>query len=396
VDSPKTPAGATAARTEATAETVPATAAQVTPATGATAQGQSRLEARDLAVHFAVRRPLAAALRGGPQPVLRAVDGVTLAVEAGEVVALVGESGSGKTTLGQTMVRNLRPAAGSVLLDGTDVGGLTGQALRELRRRVQVIFQDPYESLNPRQRVRAIVAEGLHIHKLGTADERRQRVLTALADVGLTPASLYLDRYPHELSGGQRQRVAIASCLALRPRFLVADEPVSMLDVSVVAGLLRMFDDLRRRYALGILMITHDLATAAAIADRVAVMYLGRIVEVGQTSAVLTEPQHPYTRALLEAAAGGVEFAGQPVSLLSADPPSPGELPPGCRFRPRCPLAESDCRAAEPDLLPVRDDPPGRVACWHAPGVAALPVAGRRAGPDQPDASEQEGTARCE
>ena len=393
MDSPKTPAGATAARAEATAEAVPATAAQVTPATGATAQGQSRLEARDLAVHFAVRRPLAAALRGGPRPVLRAVDGVTLAVEAGEVVALVGESGSGKTTLGQTMVRNLRPAAGSVLLDGTDVGGLTGQALRELRRRVQVIFQDPYESLNPRQRVRAIVAECLHIHKLGTADERRQRVLTALADVGLTPASLYLDRYPHELSGGQRQRVAIASCLALRPRFLVADEPVSMLDVSVGAGILRMFDDLRRRYALGILMITHDLATAAAIADRVAVMYLGRIVEIGQTSAVLTEPQHPYTRALLEAATGAPEPAGpgepggQPVSLLSADPPNPGELPDGCRFRPRCPLAEADCRAAEPDLLPVRGErgrQASRVACWHAPDVTV------------PGPSEQEGTARCE
>jgi oligopeptide/dipeptide ABC transporter ATP-binding protein len=325
------------------------------------------LEARDLAVHFGLRRTLAAAARRAPRQVLRAVDGVSLAVQAGEVVALAGESGSGKTTLAQTMVRNLRPTAGSVLLDGTDIGGLAGPELRDLRREIQVIFQDPYESLNPRQRVRAIVAEGLDIHKIGTAAERSQRVSGALADVGLAPAELFLDRFPHELSGGQRQRVAIASCLALRPRFLVADEPVSMLDVSVGAGILRLFDELRRRYSLGILMITHDLATAATIADRVAVMYLGRIVEVGAIDAVLSEPQHPYTRALLAAVPGGAS-QGQP--LLPAEPAGPGSLPAGCRFRPRCPLAEADCAVTEPALMPMTDGRENQAACWHAPAVA--------------------------
>jgi oligopeptide/dipeptide ABC transporter ATP-binding protein len=339
----------------------------------ASRQTQAVLEARDLAVHFAVRRPLAAAIRSRPQQTLRAVDGVSLTIRPGEVVALVGESGSGKTTLGQAMVRNLRPAAGSVLLDGADIGGLAGQDLRELRRNVQVIFQDPYESLNPRQRVQAIVAEGLHVHKLGTAASRKQRVAEALADVGLAPAGLFLDRFPHELSGGQRQRVAIASCLVLQPRFLVADEPVSMLDVSVGAGILRLFDDLRRRYALGILMITHDLATAAAIAGRVAVMYLGRIVETGQTATVLSDPQHPYTRALLAAVPGGAPLAGHQAQLLPAEPPGPGCLPSGCRFHPRCPLAEADCLATEPALMPIADGRPDQAACWHTPAMATQP-----------------------
>jgi oligopeptide/dipeptide ABC transporter ATP-binding protein len=330
------------------------------------------LEARDLAVYFGVRQPLSAAARRRPRRVLRAVDGVSLTLRPGEVLALVGESGSGKTTLAQAMVRNLRPAAGSVLLDGADLGGLAGPELRELRRKVQVIFQDPYESLNPRQRVRAIVAEGLDIHKIGTAAERSQRVAVALADVGLAPAELFLDRFPHELSGGQRQRVAIASCLALQPRYLVADEPVSMLDVSVGAGILRLFDDLRRRYSLGILMITHDLATAAAIADRVAVMYQGRIVEVGAIATVLPDPQHPYTRALLAAVPGGAVPAGagpaQP--LLAAEPPGPGGLSAGCRFRPRCPLAEADCEASEPGLMPMADGRDDQAACWHPPASA--------------------------
>jgi peptide/nickel transport system ATP-binding protein len=331
----------------------------------------SLLEARELSVEFALRGTFGSAKRGQRRRVLRAVDGVSLQVRAGEVVALVGESGSGKTTLGAALARNLRPAAGSALLDGQDIAALSGRELRGLRRTVQTVFQDPYESLNPRQRVRTIVAEGLHIHKLGTVEERRQRVMTALADVGLAPADLFADRFPHELSGGQRQRVAIASCLVLEPRFLIADEPVSMLDVSVGAGILRLFDDLRRRYALGVLMITHDLATAATVADRVAVMYLGRIVEVGPASAVLSDPRHPYTRALLAAvpggtAPGGTRRAGLALPLRSADPPEPGDLPAGCRFWPRCPLAQADCQAGEPELMPVADGSEDLAACWRA------------------------------
>jgi peptide/nickel transport system ATP-binding protein len=225
-----------------------------------------------------------------------------------------------------------------------------------------VIFQDPYESLNPRQRVGAIVVEGLKIHRIGTRDERRQRVLEALEEVGLSPAGEYLDRFPHELSGGQRQRVAIAACLVLRPRFLVADEPISMLDVSVGAGILRIFDRLREHHRLGILMVTHDLATASSVADRIAVMYLGRVVEVGGATDLLTRPRHPYTRALLDASPGHTGERGP--KLPSGEPPNPANLPTGCRFHPRCPLAVAACRAAEPALETTADG--HAVACLRA------------------------------
>jgi len=239
------------------------------------------LEVRDLEVGYPISRGIVGSLRRAEEQAVHAVDGISFSVSAGELVALVGESGCGKTTTAQTVMRLVEPSAGSVRFRGRDVAGLSQRALRPVRREMQIIFQDPYESLDPRFRVRQTVEEPLVIHGLGSGRaDREARVRAALERAGLTPADLFWDRYPHELSGGQRQRVAIASALVLEPQMLIADEPVSMLDVSVRAGVLSLLDELRRD-GLGILMITHDLATAAHYADRVLVMYLGRIVEQG-------------------------------------------------------------------------------------------------------------------
>ncbi|MFD1935499.1 ABC transporter ATP-binding protein [Nonomuraea mangrovi] len=233
-------------------------------------------------------------------PAAPALDGVGLTLGKGSIVALVGESGSGKSTLARCLVRMQEPGAGRVSVDGTDLTALRGRRLKDFRRRVQMIYQDPYESLIPRQQVRDIVAEGLAIHGVPRA-ERDERVREALTAVGLTPVESFLDRRPFELSGGQRQRVAIAGSLVLEPAYLIADEPVSMLDVSVRAGVLSLFGELRRTRELGILLITHDLATAVHVADRIVVMHRGRIVEEGPARQVTAEPAHDYTRALLAA-----------------------------------------------------------------------------------------------
>jgi peptide/nickel transport system ATP-binding protein len=251
------------------------------------------LSAHDLQVHFPVRRSFGDVLARRPARVVKAVDGVSLEVRPGELLALIGESGSGKSTTAAALLRMLAPTSGTVTLDGVD-----GSPLLEFRRKVQMIYQDPYESLSPRKRVADLIAEGLRIHRIGDTDST---VREALTDVGLEH-DRYLSRYPHELSGGQRQRVAIACALALRPAYLLADEPVSMLDVSVRTGVLDVFGRLRTDHGLGILMITHDLATAAGVADRVAVMRDGRIVEEGPTSQVIEAPRHDYTRALIDAA----------------------------------------------------------------------------------------------
>ena len=235
----------------------------------------------DLVVHYPVARGLVGSVARRPQQVVRAVEGVSFTVARGELVALVGESGCGKTTTAQAVLRLVEPVSGRIEFDGDDITGLQSRALRPLRRRMQLIYQDPYESLDPRLSVQAAVEEPLQIHGLGgSRKERRERVRDALARVELSPPELFLERYPHELSGGQRQRVAIAASIVLGPDLLVADEPVSMLDVSVRAGVLNLLDGLRKE-GLGILMITHDLSTAARFADRIAVMYLGRIVEQG-------------------------------------------------------------------------------------------------------------------
>ncbi|TML63889.1 MAG: ABC transporter ATP-binding protein, partial [Actinobacteria bacterium] len=256
------------------------------------------LEVQDLVVRFSVRRGLSGAVLRRPQRYVHAVSGVSFTVARGEMMALVGESGCGKTTTAQAVLRLVEPEAGTVRFDGIDVTGLGPGELRRLRRRMQIIYQDPYESLDPRFRVEATVAEPLVIHRISSRNERRDRVKRALEQVGLSPPGLFTNRFPHELSGGQRQRVAIAASLVLQPDLLVADEPVSMLDVSVRAGILTILDELRDR-GLAVLMITHDLSTAARFADRICVMYLGRIVEEGPAAEVIANPRHPYTKALL-------------------------------------------------------------------------------------------------
>jgi peptide/nickel transport system ATP-binding protein len=318
------------------------------------------LEVDDLVVRYPVPRGLVGALTGRPRAAVRAVDGVTLWVGEGELLALVGESGCGKTTTAQAVLRLVDPVSGAIRFDGRDITSLGARALRPLRRRIQIVYQDPYESLDPRLRVRDAVEEPLLIHGLGgSRAERAERVLEALQRVELSPPELFADRYPHELSGGQRQRVAIAAGLVLEPQLLVADEPVSMLDVSVRAGVLQLLDGLRRS-GLSILMITHDLSTAARFADRIAVMYLGRIVEQGPAAEVVRNPQHPYTKALLSVVPRRDPREQRRPQILRGETPDAVRIPTGCRFHPRCPLAVDVCRVEDPRL-----ERPGAAAEGH-------------------------------
>jgi peptide/nickel transport system ATP-binding protein len=327
--------------------------------------GGPLLDVEDLVVRYALKRGIARTLGRRPQTAVCAVDGVSLQVQPGEMVALVGESGCGKTTTAQTIMRMVEPTSGTIRVLDEDITQLGNRQMRPVRRRMQVIFQDPFESLDPRFRVRETVEEPLLVHRvLKTAEERRARVEEALTRAGLTPPSLYLERYPHELSGGQRQRVAIAAALAVEPDVLVADEPASMLDVSVRAGVLALLDELRRA-GLGILMITHDLATAAQYADRIAVMYLGRIVEEGPAREVVADPQHPYTQALISVVPSPDPRDQVRPQILKGETPNPAFVPSGCRFHPRCPVALDSCREHDPRLHVVAGE--HRAACVLVP-----------------------------
>jgi oligopeptide/dipeptide ABC transporter ATP-binding protein len=324
------------------------------------------LEVRDLHVRYPIRRGVAGALLRRPRRFVRAVDGVSLSLRAGEMLALVGESGCGKTTTAQAILRMNEPDSGDIIYRGSAITSLGHRKMRPLRSRIQMIYQDPYESLDPRFRVRRTVEEPLLIHGFGDSrSERRRSVEEALRRAELSPPEIFMDRYPHELSGGQRQRVAIAAGLVLEPDLLVADEPVSMLDVSVRAGVLSLIDHLRRDGRMAVLMITHDLSTAAHFADRIAVMYLGRIVEEGPARQVVKDPQHPYTRALLSVVPKRDPRDRTTPVILQGEAPDASRIPPGCRFHPRCPVAQDRCRTIDPALEPAKtaSTPDHRAAC---------------------------------
>jgi oligopeptide/dipeptide ABC transporter ATP-binding protein len=316
------------------------------------------LEVRNLVKHF----PVGGGLFGGPAAVVKAVDGVSFSIRRGETLGLVGESGCGKTTTGRAILRLDPPTSGEVIFEGRDMATLTDAEMRAMRRRMQVIFQDPYSSLNPRMTVGQIIAEPLSVHRIvPDRTARHDRVQDLLRHAGLLPTMAR--RYPHELSGGQRQRVGIARALAMEPSLIICDEPVSALDVSIQAQIINLLEELQAEFGLTYLFVAHDLSVVRHISDRVAVMYLGRIVEITDRKSLYEDPQHPYTRALLSAVPipDPVVEAGREHVVLGGEVPSPLNPPAGCVFHPRCPIAIAECRQGVPELREIK--PEHRVAC---------------------------------
>ncbi|WP_191084705.1 ABC transporter ATP-binding protein [Roseococcus microcysteis] len=303
------------------------------------------LDVENLAKHYPVRKGAILAKQVG---LVRAVDGVSFTLNRGETLALVGESGCGKSTTARLVLRLIEPTTGAVKFQGTDITTLDGATLKGFRRRAQIVFQDPYASLNPRYTVGQTIAEPMEVHNIGDAASRKARVEELLKLVGLAP--YHAQRYGHEFSGGQRQRIGIARALAVEPDLVVCDEPVSALDVSIQAQVVNLLRDLQRRLGLAYLFIAHDLAVVKHVADRIAVMYLGRIVEIGEKRALFSNPRHPYTRALLAAIPHPDPSRKGRVTPLGGDVPSPMNIPPGCRFHTRCPYAQDICRQQDPVL----------------------------------------------
>ncbi|MCG8454411.1 MAG: ATP-binding cassette domain-containing protein [Spirochaetales bacterium] len=317
------------------------------------------LEARGIRKHFTINDDR------GPARTLKAVDGVDLSIQAGEIVGVVGESGCGKSILGKTILRLYEPNDGELLWKGEDLTAVSGPGLKAMRRDMQMIFQDPFSSLNPRKKVHQIISQPLRVHKLGAPSELTSRTEAVMREVGINPA--YGRRYPHQFSGGQRQRIGIARALALEPEFVVCDEAVSALDVSIQAQILNLLLDLRDKHGFANLFISHDLAVVKFIAERIMVMYLGRIVEQASKNDLMAEPLHPYTRALLEAfPVADPSVRHKKKQIVVGDVPSPMDPPKGCHFHPRCPLASEKCRNEYP---PLKEAAPGRlVACWAVNG----------------------------
>ena len=316
---------------------------------------QALLQVHDLKKHY----PISHGLLGQTTGHVKAVDGISFDIHSGETLGLVGESGCGKTTAGRTILRLIEPTSGQVTFKNESVTALKQKKLRELRRHMQIIFQDPYSSLNPRLTVGGILAEPLKIHNLGNKTTRRERIAELLKIVGLSPDTAR--RYPHEFSGGQRQRIGIARALAVEPDLIIADEPVSALDVSIQAQIVNLLQDLQAQFGLTFLFIAHDLSVVRHISQRVAVMYLGRIVETADRDTLYNNPQHPYTQALLSSVPVPDPRTKRNRIILTGDVPNPAQVPSGCPFHPRCPEATPDCKQTEPQLLEI--DTNHRVAC---------------------------------
>jgi len=318
--------------------------------------GQALLEIRNLKKYFPVRRGVLSRVVSHVQ----AVDDVSFTIRKGETFGLVGESGCGKTTTGRAVLRLIEPDSGEIRFEGADMLRLGARALRDLRRDMQIIFQDPYASLNPRMTIRTIVGEPFAIHGIATGSDRDNRVAELLKTVGLEPS--VMSRYPHEFSGGQRQRIGIARALALRPKLIVADEPVSALDVSIQSQIINLLADLQVQFGLTYLFISHAIPVIEHISTRIGVMYVGKLVEVGTSQQICVNPKHPYTQALLSAVPVPDPAARKHRIVLRGDVPTPINPPSGCRFHPRCPIAVDRCKTEEPPLRPLED---GRQVACH-------------------------------
>jgi oligopeptide/dipeptide ABC transporter ATP-binding protein len=316
------------------------------------------VEVRDLKTHFPIKAGVLSRTVGH----VKAVDGVSFSIEPGQTLGLVGESGCGKTTVGRTLIRLIQPTAGSFTFDGQDVFSVSPGRMKAVRRDIQMMFQDPYGSLNPRMTVEIIVGEALGVHHISSGKKRRDRVVDLLEKVGLSAEQL--NRYPHEFSGGQRQRIGIARALALDPKFIICDEPVSALDVSIQSQIINLLQDLQAQFNLTYLFIAHDLAVVEHISDWVAVMYLGRIVEYASRDDLYADPKHPYTRALLSAIPEPDPDRKKQRIPLAGEVPSPSNPPSGCPFHPRCPMAEEKCKHQTQTLQPKGGSAQHTAACW--------------------------------